>query len=526
MSLAHAEGSLLWEGPVLPRAAEQDGSADRSAEMPRRVGFPGSRPSSGLHADLYELTMLYGFLRTGIAGRRAAFEVFFRENPFGNGFTIAAGLERALAFLGALRFSADDLAFLRGTGLFPDGGFLDALRRFRFQGDVDAVPEGTLVFPHEPVLQVRGTLFEAQLVETAVLNAIGYASLVATKASRVVRAARGRPVFEFGARRAQEARAALEGARAAIIGGCAATSYALAGRRYGLPLSGTHAHSWVLSFPSELEAFRAYAASYPDNLILLVDTYDVVGSGVPSAIAVFTEVRARQGRLGRHGVRIDSGDLAELSRAARAMLDAAGFPDATVVASNELDETVIAELDRQGARIDAYGVGTRLITAYDHPALGCVYKLVAVEEGGRWVPRLKRSENPAKVTTPGCKRVLRFTDRQTGRATLDLLLHADEAAPTQPFEAFHPLYTWKRRVVRDADAQDLLQPVMRGGEPVADLPPVARIAERARRGQEAFGQDVTRLLNPAEYHVDLSPRLWETRMALLRAAERTVRGGG
>jgi nicotinate phosphoribosyltransferase len=486
----------------------------------------GGGPRSGLHADLYELTMLYGFYRTGLASRRVAFDLFFRANPCGNGFTIAAGIGRALDVVRRLRFDPEDLAFLRSTGLFPDEGFLAQLGHFRFRGDVDAVPEGTLVFPYEPLLQVRGTLWEAQLVETALLNAVGYASLVATKASRVVRAARGRAVLEFGARRAQEAQAALEGARAAVIGGCAATSYTLAGRVHGLPLSGTHGHSWVLSFPSELEAFRAYAAVYPDNLILLVDTYDVLRSGLPHAITVFSEERARRGRLGRHGVRIDSGDLGALSRAARGMLDAAGFPDATVVASNELDEVIIADLERQGARIDAYGVGTRLITVYDQPALGCVYKLVALEEGGRWVPRLKRSENPGKVTTPGLKRLLRFTDRRTGRAVLDLLQAAEEPLPAQPFEVFHPVYPWRRRLVRDAAVEELLQPALRAGEWARAPETVAQAAERARCGQEAFGEELTRLLNPAAYEVHLSPRLWELRLSLLRAAEAAVAADG
>ena len=386
---------------------------------------------------------------------------FFRSNPFGNGYTLAAGLERAVRFIQQLGFTDEDLTFLQSGGLFPDPGFLDALARFRFTGDIDAVPEGTVVFPHEPLLQVRARIFEAQLLETAVLNMIGYASLVATKATRIARAAGDHAVLEFGARRAHEMDAALEGARAAVIGGCVGSSYVAAGARYGLSLAGTHAHSWVLSFPSEIEAFRAYAAVYPDNLILLVDTYDVLASGVPNAIRVFRELRARRGALARHGIRIDSGDLAHLSKQSRVMLDVAGFQDATLVASNELDEAVIAELERQGARIDAYGVGTRLITGYDQPAFGCVYKLVAVEENGLWTPRLKRSENAAKVTNPGVKRVLRFTDRRSRRAVLDLIALADEPAPTQPFLAFDPVHTWKRKNVEGADHADLLAPVLR-----------------------------------------------------------------
>jgi nicotinate phosphoribosyltransferase len=474
---------------------------------------------SGLTTDLYQLTMLYGYYRTGKAEQRAAFELFFRANPFGGGYTLAAGLERAVRLVEGLRFTGEDLAYLEGTGLFPDPRFLELLEGFRFTGDLDAVPEGTVVFPQEPLVQVRARLWEAQLLETLLLNVVGYASLVATKASRVVRAAQGRAVLEFGARRAQELDAAREGARAAVIGGCAGTSFVLAGREYGLAVSGTHAHSWVLSFPSELDAFRAYAELFPDNLILLVDTHDVLASGVPNAIRVFREVEARRGRPRRYGIRIDSGDLAYLSRCARALLDAAGFTDALIVASNELDEGVIVELLRQGAPIDVFGVGTRLITGYDQPALGCVYKLVAIEDHGRWIPRLKRSENPGKVTTPGVKRVWRYADARTARPILDLVGYADEAAPEPPFEAFHPVHTWKRRTVTGAVAQDLLQPILRGGERVAELPPVAAIAARAREGLELLGEEHTRLLNPAEYPVDLTPRLWRDRMALLAQAE-------
>lgn len=473
-------------------------------------------PSGGLQADLYELTMLSAYHKAGIAQTPVAFELLFRNNPFGNGYTVAAGLERAVRLVRHLGFADGELAYLESTGLFP-GAFLEALGRWRFLGDIDAVPEGSVVFPHEPLVQVRAPVFQAQLLETVLLNVIGFASLVATKASRIAHAAGEKAVLEFGARRAHELDAAREGARAAVIGGCAGTSYVEAGRRYDLALTGTHAHSFVLAFPTELDAFRAYAAAYPDPLILLVDTRDVLRSGVPHAITVFKEMRER-GALGSHGIRIDSGDLAYLSREARAMLDGAGFPEARIIASGDLDEGVITVLREQGARIDAYGVGTHLITGFDQGSLGCVYKLVAVQKGEAWVPRLKRSENPAKVTTPGVKRVLRFKERGTGRAVLDLISLADEPIPDQPFVAFDPVHTWKRKTVDAAEAGDLLQPVLRGGKLVRDFPPVDRIAASLRDGLAAFREDQIRLVRPADYHVDLSMRLLATRTALLEAS--------
>ena len=482
--------------------------------------LPGRAPGTGvggLQTDLYQLTMLYGYQHAGLADQRAAFELFFRRCPFGNGYVLAAGLERVLRFVQGLGFSERDLSYLESTGLFPDPGFLDLLARFRFTGDIDAVPEGTAVFPHEPLLQVRARLFEAQLLETAAVNMIGYASLIATKAARIARAAGGRTVLEFGARRAHELDAALEGARAAVIGGCAGTSFVAAGARHGLHLSGTHAHSWVLSFPGELEAFRAYGEAFSDNLIFLVDTYDVLRSGVPNAIRAFREVRARRGALGRHGIRIDSGDLADLSKRSRAMLDAAGFPDAIIVASNELDEAVISELQRQGARIDVYGVGTHLITAYDQPALGCVYKLVAIEQERGWAPRMKRSENAAKITNPGVKRVLRFRDRACGRPFLDWVSFSGEPVPIQPFRSPDPVHTWKRVMVSEAEHTDLLVPAMRGGDLVYDLPTTEHISARAQECLGSFDEQFTRLLNPADYAVHLSPTLRKTKWMLLQA---------
>lgn len=470
-----------------------------------------------LFADLYELTMAYGYLKTGRAATPAVFDLVFRRAPFGNGWVLAAGLEQAVRHALGLRFTRADVAFVRSTGLFPDEGFYAALADFRFTGDIDAMPEGSVAFPREPLLRVRAPLWQAQLLETALLNVVGHQTLIATKANRVVRAAAGKPVLEFGARRAHGPEAAVLGARAAVIGGCVGTSDVLAGRRYGIPLSGTLAHSWVQSFPDELEAFRAYAAVFPRQLVLLLDTYDTLSSGLEHAIAVFREVCARGPRPELLGVRIDSGDLAALSREARRRLDEAGFPDAKVIASNDLDEGVIRELEAQGAAIDAYGVGTRLITAYDQPALGCVYKLAAVwADDGGWTPRLKVSQNAEKVTDPGPKRAVRYVG-EDGVAVADLVLLADEELPPQPFDVFDPVHTWRRTPVARAQARELLLPVVRGGALVAELPELPQIAEHARRSIAELPAPCTRLLNPHAYPVGLSERLWRLRADLLEA---------
>ncbi|OFW75190.1 MAG: nicotinate phosphoribosyltransferase [Alicyclobacillus sp. RIFOXYA1_FULL_53_8] len=470
--------------------------------------------------DLYQLTMMYGFFQAGKKNDEAAFDLFFRKNPFHNGYTVVAGLEKVVDYIRSLRFSEEDIEFLRKTGLFEDPLFIAELRAFRFTGHLYAMPEGSLAFPNEPVIRVEARLFEAQLVETALLTMVGFQSLVATKANRIVRAAEGRPVLEFGSRRAQETEAALLGARAAIIGGCVATSNVLAGERYNLKVAGTHAHSWVMSFPSELDAFRAYAKVYPDNLILLVDTYDTIRSGLPNAIKIFQEVFAWHGRPLSYGIRIDSGDLAYLSKLAREKLDEAGYTDAKIVVSNDLDEYLIRELQIQGARIDSYGVGTRLITAFDQPAIGCVYKLAAERSNGDWSPRLKRSENPEKITNPGVKKILRFFDKGTNKAVVDLIMLVDEDLPKQPFEVFDPVHTWKRKTVDHASYQELLIPIFHHGELVYELPSLDEIVKNLQENLAAFSDEHVRLTNPHTYHVDLSQKLWDTKMRLLSEVSR------
>lgn len=465
--------------------------------------------------DLYQLTMMYGYYKSGKMDQEVVFDLFFRKNPFGNGYTIAAGLETLINYIKNLSFSHEDIDYLRETGLFRDEEFFKELRNFRFTGDIYAVPEGTVVFPNEPLVRVKARLFEAQLIETALLSLIGYQTLIATKANRVVRAANGKPVLEFGARRAQGPESAILGSRAAIIGGCTSTSNVKAGEDFGIMISGTHAHSWVMSFESELEAFETYSKAFPDNLILLVDTYDVLNSGVPNAIKVFKQVHEWHGKPKKYGIRLDSGDLAYLSQEARKMLDEAGFHDAIIVASNDLDEYTIRELETQGAKIDAYGVGTKLITAYDQPALGCVYKLAAEKINDEWVPKIKRSENPEKVTNPGLKKVLRFFNKDTNEAIVDLIMLDDEEVPTQPFEVFDPVHTWKRKTVKNAYYKELLQPIFINGKLVYELPTMKQIVENVQNNLNTLSEYHKRFLNPHIYHVDLSEKLWKTKMELL-----------
>lgn len=463
---------------------------------------------------------MYGFFQAGKMNDEAVFDLFFRKNPFHNGYTVIAGLEKVVEYIRNLRFTEEDIQFLSKTGLFKDPAFIQELRQFHFTGNLYAMPEGSVAFPNEPVIRVEARLFEAQLIETALLTMIGFQSLIATKANRIVRSADGRPVMEFGSRRAQETEAALLGARAAVIGGCVATSNVLAGERYNLQVAGTHAHSWVMSFPTELEAFRAYAKVYPENLILLVDTYDTLRSGVPNAITVFKELLEWYGRPPAFGIRIDSGDLAYLSKTARQMLDEAGFPDAKIVVSNDLDEYLIRELQVQGAMIDSYGVGTRLITAFDQPAIGCVYKLAAERMDGVWSPRLKRSENPEKITNPGVKKVLRFFDQQTQKAVVDLIMLTDEEIPQQPFEVFDPVHIWKRKTVHHAHYQELLVPIFQQGKLVYQLPTLEEIVLNLKQNVAAFSDEHVRLTNPHTYHVDLSQKLWDTKMRLLSEVTR------
>jgi nicotinate phosphoribosyltransferase len=474
--------------------------------------------SLSLLTDLYQLTMAYGYWRAGKEGDEAAFHLFFRENPFEGGFAIAAGLEAAMGYLDELSFHDDELRYLSsltgsdGKPLFP-GDFLDHLRDFAFTCDVDAIPEGTVVFPEEPLVRIRGPIMEAQIIESALLNMINFQTLIATKAARMVLAARGKPIIDFGLRRAQGIDGALSAARAAYIGGCAGTSNVLAGARYGIPVRGTHAHSWVMSFPSEFEAFETYAGIMPNNALLLVDTYDTL-DGVRNAIAVGRKLRERGYELA--GIRLDSGDLAHLSIEARRMLDEAGFPKTLIAASNELDEQIIVRLEDQGARIDFWGIGTRLITAYDQPALGGVYKLSAIrKQGGEWEHKLKLSEQAAKISTPGILQVRRFMQdsEAVGDMIWDELLGAPEMTMVDPRDL-----TRRKTFDGDASSEDLLVPVFRGGKRIYNAPPLDAIRARTAAQLALFHQGIKRLVNPHRYPVGLEHRLFELKTELVLRA--------
>ena len=463
--------------------------------------------------DLYELTMMNGYLRYGKDKNRACFDLFYRRRGDVTAYAVAAGLEQVIEYVQNLRFTQEDIEYLRSLAIFDDA-FLSYLSDFHFTGEILAVPEGTIVFPDEPILRVIAPIMEAQLLETALLNIINHQTLIATKAARVVQSARGDKVLEFGLRRAQGPDAGIYGARASIIGGCQATSNVLTGQLFGVPVGGTHAHSWVMSFEDELTAFRAYADVFPDNCLLLVDTYDTLGSGVPNAITVFKELRAR----GKEpvGIRLDSGDLAFLSRQARVMLDDAGFPNAKIFASGDLDEEVIWDLKAQGAAIDVWGVGTRMITSMDNPALGGVYKLSAEEVDGKFVPRIKISENPAKITNPGVKQLYRFYDRRSGKALADLLaLDEEDFSSGEPLEIFDPDNTWKRMTLCDYRMRQLLVPVFENGELVYDSPALSEIAAYAKQEMETFWDEYKRLNRPHRYKVDLSQKLYDLKLQLL-----------
>lgn len=473
---------------------------------------------TALLTDLYQLTMAQGYVEQGKADTEACFHMFFRENPFGGGFTVAAGLAQAVGLMREFGFSDDDLAYLRslttasGGRMFTDA-FLAYLRDLEFTCDVDAVAEGTVCFPREPLIRVTGPIVCCQLLETALLNCINFQSLVATKAARVCIAAEGDPVAEFGLRRAQGPDGGVSASRAAYIGGCASTSNTLAGKRFGIPVSGTHAHSWVMAFDSELEAFRAYARSMPDNCTLLVDTYDAM-RGVRNAIVVGAEMRARGERL--TAIRLDSGDLAWLSRRAREMLDEAGFPDVRIVASNDLDEHTIASLKDQGAAVDAWGVGTRLATAYDQPALGGVYKLSAIRRAdGAWVPRVKLSEQVSKMTVPGVLDVRRYRHAD-GSLAGDMVFDV-EHPPADDEVIVDPADSTRRKVLTGLSYDPLLAPVMRAGRMVADIPDARAARERCASSLGELDPSVVRFLNPHEYPVGLERGLHDLQMALVLA---------
>ena len=467
--------------------------------------------------DFYELTMSNGYFRNGYKDRITYFDLFFRQVPDGGGFAIAAGLEQVVEYITNLHFSDEDIDYLRSRGIFCEE-FLQYLRDFRFTGDIWAVPEGTPVFPREPLITVRAPAIEAQLVETYLLLAVNHQSLIATKASRIVRAARGRAVMEFGSRRAQGADAAILGARAAYIAGCSGTACTISDQLYGVPALGTMAHSWVQMFDSELDAFRAYCQTYPTNATLLVDTYNSLQSGVPNAIRAFNEVLKPLG-ITRCGIRFDSGDIAYLTKKARKMLDDAGWTDCKITVSNALDECLIAGLLRQGAQVDSFGVGERLITARSEPVFGGVYKLAAVEdEDGNIIPKIKISENVGKITNPHFKKVYRFYSKDTGMAEADYIcLHDEDVDDTQPLEICDPDATWKKKVLTGFTARELLVPVFRGGELVYQKPSLDEIRTYCAGQLATLWPEVLRFDYPHNYYVDLSEKLLKIKLDLLNA---------
>lgn len=468
-----------------------------------------------LLCDFYELTMGNGYLKSGHKDRMTYFDVFFRDVPDKGGFAIAAGLEQVIDYIGKLHFSKADIEFLRSKGVFCEE-FLEYLSAFKFTGDIYAVPEGTPIFPGEPFMIVRAPAIEAQFIETFVLLTLNHQSLIATKSNRIVRAANGRAVTEFGSRRAQGPDGALLGARAAYIAGCAGSACTLADMTFKVPAGGTMAHSWIQMFDDEYLAFKAYCEIYPENATLLVDTYNVLKSGVPNAIRAFKEVLVPRGYRPA-GIRLDSGDITYLSKKARKMLDDAGFADCKIVASNSLDEYIIRDLLLQGAKVDSFGVGERLITSKSDPVFGGVYKLCAVEdESGNIVPKIKISENAAKITTPHFKKVYRLYSRDTGKAIADLLCVYDETIDeTQPLEIFDPDFTWKRKTLTNFTARELLVPIFKNGERVYSSPSVDDIRTYCKQQVGTLWEEVKRFENPHHYYVDLSKKLWNVKQCLL-----------
>ena len=466
--------------------------------------------------DFYELTMAYGYFEEGYRDRITYFDVFYRQCPDGGGFAIAAGLEQIIDYIQELHFDPEDIEYLRGRNLFSEE-FLEYLSNFKFTGDIWAVPEGTPIFPKEPIMTVRAPAIEAQLIETFVLLSINHQSLIATKANRVVRAADGRTVLEFGSRRAQGADAAMLGARAAYIGGCHGTACTISDQLFGVKAGGTMAHAWVQMHDTEYEAFKTYAEMYPNNCTLLVDTYNTLKSGVPNAIRVFNEVLKPKG-ITKCGIRLDSGDMTYLSRKARQMLDEAGWTECQISVSNSLDEYIIQDILRQGAKIDVFGVGERLITAKSEPVFGGVYKLVAIEkEDGTVQPKIKISENVGKITTPHYKKLYRFFGRDTGKAIADYLCIYDETVDDSgDMEIFDPDATWKRKNVYNFEAKELHVPIFKNGELVYNCPSLEEIRTYCLEQVDKLWDEVKRFDNPHTYYVDLSQRLWDVKYGLLK----------
>ena len=477
------------------------------------------RQNLTLMTDLYELTMMQGYFKNKNRNETVIFDAFYRKNPCDGGYAISAGLEQVIKYIQELRFDKEDIDYLASLGIFEED-FLEYLSTFRFSGDIYAIPEGTVMFPREPVIKVIAPIMEAQLVETAILNIINHQSLIATKAARVCYAARGDGIMEFGLRRAQGPDAGTYGARAAVIGGCIGTSNVLCGQLFGVPVKGTHAHSWIMSFPDEYTAFKTYADMYPNACILLVDTYDTLKSGVPNAIRVFTEMRKAGIPLTFYGIRLDSGDLAYLSKKARKMLDEAGFPDAVISASNDLDEYLIDSLKAQGAAITSWGVGTNLITSKDNPSFGGVYKLAAIRgEDGHFIPKIKLSENSEKVTNPGDKKIYRIYEKETGKLKADLIcLVEEDYKETDDLELFDPQEPWKRTLLKGGayTLRPLLEHIFRKGECCYTSPKVMDIRAYCQRELDTLWDETKRLVNPQQVYVDLSRKLYDTKIALLK----------
>ena len=471
-----------------------------------------------LLTDLYELTMMQGYFKHKDRNETVIFDAFYRNNPCGGGYSIAAGLEQLIAYIKELHFSPEDIRYLDSLHLF-EKDFLDYLADFHFSGDIYAIPEGTVIFPREPLVKVIAPIMEAQLVETAILNIINHQSLIATKAARVCYAARGDGIMEFGLRRAQGPDAGIYGARAAVIGGCIGTSNVLCGQLFDVPVKGTHAHSWIMSFPDEYTAFKTYADLYPSACILLVDTYDTLKSGVPNAIRVFREMRKAGIPLTFYGIRLDSGDLAYLSKKARAMLDEAGFPDAVISASNDLDEYLIESLKAQGAAITSWGVGTNLITSKDNPAFGGVYKLAAVMgQDGEFIPKIKLSENTEKVTNPGNKTIYRVYEKDSGKIKADLICLVGETFNEEdPLLLFDPLEPWKKTRLPGGsyNLRELLVPVFQKGKCCYESPKVMAIRDYCQKELSTLWDETKRFVNPHPIYVDLSQKLYDIKIALL-----------
>ncbi|AMP20545.1 nicotinate phosphoribosyltransferase [endosymbiont 'TC1' of Trimyema compressum] len=474
-----------------------------------------NKVNESMLVDFYEFTMTNGYFVSGLADKKVVFDMFFRKVPDNGSFAIMAGLEQVIEYIENLHFADEDIEYLSSRGIFSED-FLGYLKDFEFTCDIDAVPEGTPIFPQEPIVRVKGPLIQAQFIETMLLMHINHQSLIATKARRLVKAAKGRNVVEFGSRRAQGSSGALLGARAAYIGGCSGTACTLADQLFKVPALGTMAHSWVQLFTKEEEAFRRYCEIYPENAILLVDTYDVLNSGIPNAIKVFNEILIPKGFRPK-GVRIDSGDMAYLSRQARVMLDEAGFNDCIIFASNSLDEVVINDLiNNQNAQIDSFGVGECLITSKSDPVFGGVYKLSAVDEKGEMIPKIKLSENVEKITNPGYKNVWRLYDKKTNKAIADVLTLADEFIDTsKPYHLFDPDHTWKQKLIADFTARQLLEPVFDKGKCVYKRKSLAEIRDYCKEELNSFWEEILRLERPQPYFVDLSLSLWKMRKNLI-----------